>query len=365
MKISIDRADLAAALSFVAAMSPACPLQPVLAGVLLTAASGRLTLTVYDYEAAAETTIDADISAEGAAVVHAATLLRIVGKLPAKPVVFEAGERELLIRCGSVRASLPLMPVGECPQPTFDAEPLFSMSGARFEDAVGRVALAAAKSAPERPVIIGVHLAVSEGGVTLSATDRYRVAMFAVECATTGSATVAVPASVMREAAKSLGSSEEVSLALTSSGAVVFEGERGRLMSQTLAGNFPPVAGLFPQRARSTALIDVDAMSAATSRGALALAPEDALQFTFSESECSLTGTGDASSIEDGFEVAFDGDLDLQVRLRPQLVLDGLSACRATEVQAWFTHEPSSPRPGPVMFTAGDGYRYLMVANQK
>ena len=365
MKIAIDRRDLVAALEFVSAVSPSRPLQPVLAGVLLTAADGVVTLSAYDYEAAAETTAVADVRLPGVVLVHSATFSKIAAKLPNAPVLLEASERELSIQCGSLRAALPLMPVGEFPEPLFECDPLLSMSGIVFEDVVSRVAVCAAKAAPERPAITGVHLIVSEEGATLTATDRYRIAMMMVECEATRTVALTVPASVMREAAKSFVSSEVVTLGLTESGSVVIEGERGSLLTQTIAGEFPPVMRMFPDRPRSTAVIDRDAMAAATSRAALALMPEGALRYVFTPGECTLTGVGDASRVEDGFPVDFDGSEDLHVSLIPQRVIDGINACRTETVRAWFTHDSASAKPGPVMFTADDGYRYLVVANQK
>lgn len=363
MKLSIDRSDFADAVAFVARMSPRRPLQPVLAGVLLTAEADVLKLTVYDYETAADTSIVASVVDSGVALVHAATLAQVVAKLPSLPVTLEIADTVLKITCGGVRASLPLMQAETYPAPPLDGVTVATLSGAVFEDAVVRVAIAASTN-PAVPQYMGVHVVVSDGEVVFEATDRYRIAIFPVTCETTQSLQFTASAVVMREAAKAFGPSEVVEIIVGETGTVSIRGDRGTMLARTIEGNFPPLARLFPTEPKARAIVDRDVAADATGRAALAIEPKGAVRYSFDEGECSVMGKSGANGkgVSEEFDVETDA-AGLTVALEPQLVLDALNSCRAAVMQMWFTHEPSATKPGPVMFTAGDGYRYLLQPN--
>lgn len=361
MKITISSRDLAEALNFVTRMSPKRPTQPILSGVLIKATTNQINLSVFDYEKAAETALAADVVEEGVALVHAITLQHWVSKLPRKDVVLETGDAALQLRCGSVRMSLPLMPAGEFPVPKFEAEVLASMSGAIFEDAMSRVAIAAATD-DMTPVIAGVHVKVTGDGVVLAATDRYRVAHLVVDCETGAEGEFTIPALVLREAAKLFGSSETVVLGVTEGGSVSLRGDRGAILSNTISGKFPPVARLFPSEPRAVAVVDRELITEATLRGALAVEALGAVKFTFSNDSCRIGGASEGKDIAEEFDVEFSDD-ELSVALRPQFAVEGFSACHSETVTLWFTHSASDSKPGPVMFTDGDSFRYLLQPN--
>lgn len=364
MKLTIPRRAFADAVAFVARMSPKRPTQTILAGVLLRAAGESLTLTVYDYEIAAETTVTADVETDGTVLVHAAMLAQIAAKLPQKDVTIETIDPMVQIRCGSVRAELPLMPAEEYPSTTFDGREVATMSGAVFEDAIQRVAMATAQDAV-KPIIMGVHTLVNETGATFTATDRYRISEMVVPCETGDSAELVIPGTVIREAAKAFGPSETVVLAVTERDGVTIRGDRGVMLTHTLVGEFPPVGRLFPKEPKAVAAVDREAAVDATSRAALALDPEGVVRYTFADGECRVLGASqsDGRGVSEVIDANTDSADEVMVPLRPQLVIDGLNACRAEAVTLWFTHEPTAPKPGPVMFTAGDGYRYLLQPN--
>ena len=75
MKLTIDPKDFADAMSFVARFSPKRPTNIILGGVMMRAEQGQLHLSVFDYQNAATTALAAEISTDGAALVHATTCL--------------------------------------------------------------------------------------------------------------------------------------------------------------------------------------------------------------------------------------------------------------------------------------------------
>src|SRR4030095_392886 len=69
MKFRVERDALADAVAWTAKSLPTRPSVPVLAGVLLRVADGRLQVSGFDYEVSSQVTIDVQADADGAALV--------------------------------------------------------------------------------------------------------------------------------------------------------------------------------------------------------------------------------------------------------------------------------------------------------
>ena len=69
MNFRVDHSDFADAVAWVAHNIPSHPLEPILAGVLLTANDEGLTINGFDYEISTEVTIPAEVVDNGSVVV--------------------------------------------------------------------------------------------------------------------------------------------------------------------------------------------------------------------------------------------------------------------------------------------------------
>lgn len=72
MKIRVERDVLAEAVAWAARSLPARPPAPVLAGLLLKAEDGQLSLSSFDYEVSARVSVDAEVDEEGTVLVSGA-----------------------------------------------------------------------------------------------------------------------------------------------------------------------------------------------------------------------------------------------------------------------------------------------------
>ena len=86
MKFRVERDVLADAVAWAARSLPVRPPVPVLAGLLIEAEDGLLSLSGFDYETSARATLDAEVADEGKALVTGRLLADICRSLPAKPV---------------------------------------------------------------------------------------------------------------------------------------------------------------------------------------------------------------------------------------------------------------------------------------
>ncbi len=377
MRFTVNRDVFSEAVSFAAKLLPQRPTQPLLSGVLVEAAEGRLTLSAFDYETSARTTVVAEVLEAGRALVSGRLLGEIAQRLPHADVEVSLAETRVQLRCGSASFSLPAMPVEEYPQvPRVDTVSGVVPSDV-FAEAIAQVSLAASKD-DVTPVITGVQFEVTENSLTLTATDRYRVATRRIdwEHRDSGGETLSalVPAKVVIEVGKTFSASGTVQVSIVKDGErelIAFTGENKTVTSLLIKGNYPPVGRLFPEVVDNYAVIGTGELVEAVGRVGLVLEREAALRFTFVEGQVTLeaAGTESAQAVET-VDAHLVGD-DMVVSLKPQFLLDGLRSTHAEFARIGFTRTENASKPGPVLITsqrskddAGEeSFRYLLQPN--
>ena len=272
MKFRVERDVLAEAVAWAARSLPARPPVPVLAGLLLVADEGKLSLSGFDYEVSARVEAEADIDEPGTVLVSGRLLADISRSLPNRPVEISTDGVRVIVVCGSSRFTLPTLPVDEYPalpqMPTVSG----AVPGDVFAAAVVQVATAAGRD-DTLPVLTGVRVEIEGDRITLAATDRYRFAVRELlwKPEQEGLSAVAlVPAKTLLDTAKSLSAGDVVSIALAGSGKgeglIGFEGAGRRTTTRLLEGEFPKFRALFPTEFNSVATIDTPAFVEAVKR---------------------------------------------------------------------------------------------------
>lgn len=372
MKFRIDRDAFADAVAWAARSLPVRPSVPVLAGLLIDASDEGLVLSTFDYETSARATLTAEVSDEGRALVSGRLLADIVRSLPDKPVDMAIDGARVSLTCGSARFSLQTLPVEEYPT-------LPEMPGATgtvqsdvFAHAVAQAVTAAGRD-DMLPVLTGVRIEIDGAGISLLATDRFRLSHRELSWSPrTPDESVAalVPAKVLADTAKSLTAGSEVTIALSASGAgegiIGFEGAAPggvrRTTTRLLDGEFPKVRSLFPAEHQTLATVDKAALVESVKRVALVAERNTAVQLAFSDGVLTLdAGSGDEAQASESIEATIDG-ADITTGFNPQFLLDGLTAIEQPVVELAFT-EASKP---VVMSGSGDddsagSFRYLLM----
>ena len=374
MKFQVNRDVFSEAVSFAVKLLPQRPTLPILGGVLIEAAGDSLTLSTFDYEVSSRTEIAASIDTAGTVLVHGRLLADIAGRLPNAPITVSTEESRVLVSCGSAKFTLASMPVEEYPSiPEVEANSGVVPADA-FAEAVGQVALAASRD-DVTPVITGVQLNFAETGLSLVATDRYRVAVREIDWdGDTTERSALVPARTLQEVGKTFGNNGNIQISLTSRDErelIAFTAENKTVTSLLIKGNYPPVQRLFPERVEQYAVLSTSDLVEATRRVALVLEREAALRFGFSQDGVTLEAVGSENAqASETIDVVLHGN-DQVVSLKPQYLLDGLSAVHSEFVRIGFTQTDNPNKPGPVLITAQTSrdsddttaYRYLLQPN--
>jgi DNA polymerase-3 subunit beta len=378
VRFQANRDVFSEAVSFAVKLLPQRTTLPILSGVLIEATETGLILSSFDYEVSAQTEIAADVEETGKVLVSGRLLADIASRLPNAPVRFSTNESRITVSSGSATFTLLSMPVEEYPSIPKVGEQSGLVPAEEFAAAVAQVAVAASRD-DVTPVITGVQLEISENSLSLVATDRYRVAVREIDWdpgsnTTQGTITALVPARTLQEVGKTFGHSGTISVAITSTDdreLIAFTAEKKTVTSLLIKGNFPPVRRLFPETVDNYAVMNTAELIEATRRVQLVLEREAALRFTFTAEGLTLEAVGsEQAQASEKIDAILSGS-DTVVSLKPQFLLDGLSAVHSEFVRISFTKTENPNKPGPVLITSqtsreqagADSYRYLLQPN--
>lgn len=380
MKFRVAREVLADAVAWTARSLPPRPSVPVLAGILLEVDNNQLSVSGFDYEVSARAEVDVQSTEAGRTLVPGRLLAEITRALPPHPVDIAADGPRLAITCGNARFSLPTLPVED--YPTLPAMPSSAgvVDSDVFAEAVGQVAVAAGRD-DTLPMLTGVRLEIDDDGITLAATDRYRLAVreFSWRPETSGvSAAVLVPARTLADAAKTLTSGPEIVLSLSSGssgeGILGLSGKDRQTTTRLLDAEFVKYRAIMPSESFAHAVLPVGPFTEAAKRVALVAERGTPLRCEFTAGQVTLRagGTDDEGQAEERCDVEFEGE-PLTIGFNPTFLLDGLAAVHSERARMDFTsplkpavlsavEEPAADgEEAPAGPRAGGSYRYLIM----
>ena len=379
MKFHVNRDVFSEAVSFVVKLLPQRNPQPILAGVLIEATDAGLSLSAFDYEASARTTIEATVDEPGTILVHGRLLSEIASRLPNAPIQIEVDDDGgILLSCGSARFTLSSMPVQEYPAiPEVSGESGL-VPAEDFATAIAQVAFAASRD-DVTPVLTGVQLEVSGTTLSLVATDRYRVALREIpwdggSAASDEPAAALVPARTLTEVGKTFAHGGDISIAFSGSGdreIIAFSSGNKTVTSLLIKGNFPPVRRLFPEATEHHAVVNTADLAEAVRRVSLVLDRSAPLRFTFTTDSVSMDASGtEQARASESVDAHLIGE-DVTLGLNPQYLLESLGAVRSEFARITFTSSENANKLSPVLVTpqtsadkaAGESFKYLLQPN--
>lgn len=381
LKFRLVREDFADAVAWVARNLPSKPLQPVLAGVLLTGSDDGLTVSGFDYEVSAQVRVAAEIASPGSVLVSGRLLSEITRALPAKPVEVSAEGTRVSLSCGSARFSLPTMAVEDYPTLPPLPEETGVVPADVFAEAIGQVAVAAGKD-DTLPMLTGMRVEISGDRLVLAATDRFRLAVRELGWSAKTAIDTAVlpPAKTMAEIAKTWGGGGGDLHLFLGSGSpteperlIGVSGQGKRSTTALIDAEFPKYRQLLPTEHTAVAAMDVAELTEAIKRVALVADRGAQVRMELADGVLRLAaGADDVGRAEEDLAVDFAGE-PLTIAFNPTYLTDGLSSLHTSRVSFGFTN-PKRPAvlrpvfdgegipPGPGPFPAADSeYVYLLM----
>jgi len=334
VKFRCDRDDLSEALQTVQRGVSSRPGIPALTGVLIEATDeGALTLTTTDLEVSARLSIEVQVGEAGIALVPARLLADTVKSLSDAPVEFETDQSQARIRCAAYEGALRLLPAEDFPAIQPPSGTRIVAETGRFAEAVGQVARAASRD-EARPVLTGILLEVSREGVTLVATDSYRLAVRDLVATSAGEAKAIVPERALSEAGRAAQTMEkgEVEVFVDES-QVSFQVGPLALTSRLIEGEFPNYRQLLPEQYESRLTVSRQQLIDAVRRVGLLARDTSPVRLEFNALGVKLSSSSpDLGQAVEAVEARYEGE-EITAAFNPTYLADGLAAASGESVR--------------------------------
>jgi DNA polymerase III subunit beta len=363
LKLTTKREDLVSKLSIVSRAVSTRAATQALSGVLLRASEGRVTLAATDLDLGLETTLEANVEAEGSILLPGRLFAEVARSLPDASVEIESREAEhdVEIRSGGSSFHLRVLPVEDFPNlPQLEDEGALKIPAAALEQSIDLVARAASRD-DMRPVLTGVFVTASGKEMTMVATDSYRLAVKRTELEADlgGEIEANIPARALRELGRILsseGAGEAVISLLTNQ--AVFRAGSILLLTRLIDGQFPNFRQLLPESFEHDVRLPRSDFLDVTRRVSQLAQRNAPLRLSFSSGELTVAAeTPDVGDARETMPAAFEGEL-LEIGFNPEFLKEGIESMSGDEVLIRLI---SPLRPGLLEPVEGDDFRYLVM----
>lgn len=266
MQLTVKQSELAAACGIVARALSSRTTLSILGNILLDAdASGILTLASTNLEIAFCVTVPARVDEAGAVTVPGKLFTDLAASLPDDTVALSTDERgkKLTLKCLRDEARFNTIDAADFPiVPAFPDEGDMALDADTLKRVLDFAAFAAAKD-PSRPVLTSVHCRIWQSGVTLEATDGFRLSVSETHDGITTQAAqrALIPARTLTELGKLLKPGEAVRAHISQNrNQVMFQVGSVTLVSQLIDGVYPDVYTIMPKSAATRVVVDTRAL---------------------------------------------------------------------------------------------------------
>jgi DNA polymerase-3 subunit beta len=357
VKFRCDRDDLSDALQTVQRAVSSRPGIPALTGVLLNASGSELVLATTDLEVSARLHLPVQVQDEGVALIPARLLADMVKSFEPAPVELDADGSQARIVCSNYEGTLRCLPAEEFPILQEPSGTRVRADASSFGEGVAQVTRAASRD-EARPILTGVLLEVSREGLTMVATDSYRLAVRELTATSEGEARALVPERALTEAGRAAAGEEkgEVELFVDQS-QVAFRAGGLTLTSRLIEGEFPNYRQLLPEQYESRLTASRTQFLDAVRRVGLLARESSPVKMEFNALGVRLSSSSpDLGGAVEVVEAKYEGE-ELTAAFNPAYLADGLTAVAGDRVHV----EVRDGLKPAVIRGEGEAFVYLVM----
>jgi DNA polymerase-3 subunit beta len=357
MKFKCDRDVLSEALQTVQRAVSSRPGIPALTGVLMNASGSQLVLATTDLEVSARLVLEVQVQQEGVALVPARLLGDMVKSFEQAPVVLEAEGGQARITCSNYEGTLRCLPAEDFPALQDPGGTRVTVEALGFAEGVGQVTRAASRD-EARPILTGVLLEISREGLTMAATDSYRLAVRELSATAEGEAKALVPERALSEAGKGASGDEKGQVELfVENSQVAFRMGKLTLTSRLIEGEFPNYRQLLPERYENRLTASRQQLLDAVRRVGLLARESSPVKMEFNALGVRLSSSSpDLGGAVEVVEAQYEGE-ELTAAFNPGYLVDGLNAAVGERV---VVEVRDGLKPG-VVRGEGEAFVYLVM----
>ncbi|HVY67394.1 MAG TPA: DNA polymerase III subunit beta [Patescibacteria group bacterium] len=176
MKITCTQENLKSGLVTVGKIISSSNTLPILANILLKTENGSLVISSTNLEIAITTQVRCRVEEEGLVTVSSKTFNELIGNLPNKNITLQTEQNSLKIEAENYHTAIKTLPAEEFPIiPEVDNGVRDSIDCQKLKNSLDQVVFAASNNQTQQE-ITGILFSNNGSGLTLVATDRYRLA---------------------------------------------------------------------------------------------------------------------------------------------------------------------------------------------
>jgi DNA polymerase-3 subunit beta len=336
---------------------------PVLSGVRVDIADGRLRVVGSDLDLTIRTEVEVAAGEGGSTVLPSRLINEIMRSLDPGAVDIEIDGEEARISAGRSQFTVRTLPVDDFPHLPEPSGEEVSVSAADLSAGLRQVVMAASGD-DARPILTGVLLTAEEGGLRLVATDSYRLAVRDLPDATVlgEGQKVLVPSRALGELIRVLGQATDVKVRLGERD-VTFDVDPGngasvQLNTRLIEGEFPNYRQLIPASYPNELTVDREVFLDAVRRVKLMAREATPLRLTQREGSLELMAvTQDVGEAHEEVDAVYNGT-ELTVAFNPDYLIAGIEAAPGDEVKL---QTVDALKPAVLRATEGSDYLYLLM----
>jgi len=334
----------------------------ILAGILLRAAGGQLSLSATDMEISLRVSLDAQVEDEGSVVVPGRLLVDIVRLLPAGEVTIshraEEGVVELV--CGTASYRLHTYAAEDFPRlPEVDPSTAFTVDKEAFVDTIAKVSRSASRD-ESRPVLTGVLVRFEGDKLVMAATDSYRLSVkeTALPEGPGREVEAIVPARALAELARIAQGGEPGSLQVgVQENQVVFGVDDVWLTARRIDGQFPNYKQLLPETFEAEVTMPREEFLDVVRRTSVLAQRKSPLRLRFDDGELTVSAqTQDVGEARESLPISYSGET-IEIGFNAEFLRDGLESVSDDSVRVKLI---SPLRPG-LIHGESDDFLYLIM----
>jgi DNA polymerase III subunit beta len=359
LKTTCSRDDLLRGLGIVSRGVSTRTTVQILAGILLAATDGKLSLAATDMELSLRTTVEAKIESEGSVVVPGRLLLDIARLLPETEVSLEHRLEEAVVevRCGSASYRLHTYNPEDFPRlPDTQGVELHEVDRETLLQTVARVSRSASRD-ESRPVLTGVLVHFEPGKLVMAATDSYRLSV--KETSLEGSVPeleAIVPARALGELSRIAGEDDKVVLGVHEN-QVVFGTADAWLTTRRIDGQFPNYKQLVPEAFEHEVALPREELLDVVRRVSVMAQRNSPLRLRFADGELVVSAqTQDVGEARESLPASFGAEA-LEIGFNAEFLRDGVESVIGETVRLKLI----SPLRPAVLQGESDDFLYLIM----
>lgn len=360
MKFTVNKKDIAEAVSNIQRAVSTKTSIPALEGILLTAQDTTLELCAYDMELGITTVIPAQVSEPGKSVLSAKIFSDIVRRSPAETLTIAVDEKNMAtLESGYSRFTIIGIPAAEFPElPRLSDATQITLPANLLKSMIRQTLFAVAES-DAKPIHQGSLFNLEQGMLDVVSVDGYRLAVRSEPVDYPDELSFVVPGKTLGEILKLLKDTDDPVELAAGRRHILFTIDNYTVISSLLEGEFLNYKAAIPPESQTEVILKTREAIDSVERVSLLITDrlKSPVRCLFNENEIKLNCTTSMGRASDQIDVEMTGQ-SVEIGFNNRYLLEALRNTECDEVKVQLGG-PLSPMK--VVPKEGDSFLFLVL----